>query len=97
MVFKRRFFELGKTECSYCGDLLNEDPINDKKVCVDHVIPKSKNGKQHESNLTFSCYKCNSRKGVLSVLEFKLKSLKRINEIEQELAYHKRIIENGKG
>lgn len=38
---------------------------NDKEILFtkDHVLPKSKGGKNHVSNFQTMCYKCNSKKG----------------------------------
>lgn len=41
--------------CAYCGD---------KNTSVkDHVIPKSRGGSNSKSNLVWSCWRCNSKKG----------------------------------
>ena len=91
--YKNRFFKLGESSCAYCGKILNDDPPNSSKVCVDHIVPKCKNGGCDPSNLTFSCFRCNQKKGGRSVEEFKNKTKRRIIYIESELAYHKKIAE----
>ena len=49
-VFKRDSFE-----CQYCG--------TSKDLTLDHVLPKSRNGKSTWSNLVAACKPCNSKKG----------------------------------
>jgi len=49
-IFKRDGFS-----CQYCG--INSD------LTLDHVLPKSRNGKSSWSNLVTACKSCNSRKG----------------------------------
>jgi len=50
--------------CLYCG----ED--RKKLLTVDHVIPKSKGGKDSWNNLVTACKKCNNEKSDLPVEEF---------------------------
>jgi len=49
-VFRRDGFE-----CQYCG--ISTD------LTLDHVVPKSRNGKSTWKNLVTACKPCNSRKG----------------------------------
>jgi len=44
-------------ECQYCGKKFTLANLN-----IDHVLPKSKGGKNSWENLTCSCIKCNSHK-----------------------------------
>jgi 5-methylcytosine-specific restriction endonuclease McrA len=39
--------------CAYCGQLGNQ---------IDHIIPISKGGEDHESNMTTACATCNASK-----------------------------------
>ena len=48
--------------CAYCG-------VYDKKMTVDHVIPKAAGGKNTFENTTSSCKKCNNKKGDRSCKE----------------------------
>jgi hypothetical protein len=43
--------------CVYCGAKAADKPIE-----VDHVVPVSKGGSDHESNLVAACFDCNSGK-----------------------------------
>lgn len=49
-IFKRDGFE-----CKYCG--------NEEDLTIDHIIPRSKNGKSTWKNLVTACKSCNSIKG----------------------------------
>ena len=51
--------------CCWCNH-----PI--KKGHVDHIVPVSKGGTNHPSNLVYICSGCNLRKHDMSVLEFLL-------------------------
>jgi hypothetical protein len=42
-------------ECQYCA--------SKESLTIDHVVPKSKGGKDTWENLVTACQKCNSRKG----------------------------------
>jgi 5-methylcytosine-specific restriction endonuclease McrA len=41
--------------CQYCGSI--------KQLTIDHVIPKSKGGKDTWENLVVACMPCNTKKG----------------------------------
>lgn len=47
--------------CAYCGEKGEE---------IEHIVCKQKGGTNSFSNLTFSCRRCNERKGILSLKEF---------------------------
>ena len=52
--------------CVWCGNTLEDGSI----LSLDHVVPYSKGGTNHESNLVCSCKKCNSSRGDRSMPEF---------------------------
>ena len=54
-IFKRDNFK-----CIYCGRSSIEDGV---KLHLDHIRPKSKNGKDLIDNIVTSCEKCNVSKG----------------------------------
>jgi hypothetical protein len=58
-VFKRDNYT-----CVYCG----EDEI--RAMTIDHVIPKSKGGKDTWDNLVTACKPCNSEKNDLTIEEW---------------------------
>lgn len=57
---RNRIYQRDNYICAYC----NEDLSNKSRSrCLDHVIPYSKGGSNHESNLVTSCKRCNMQKG----------------------------------
>jgi CRISPR/Cas system Type II protein with McrA/HNH and RuvC-like nuclease domain len=54
-VSKHRILKRDKFKCVYCG--------SQRDLTIDHVIPKSKGGKNTWSNMVTSCGKCNHKKG----------------------------------
>ena len=46
--------------CAYCGATVESA---NKPLSLDHLIPCSKGGGNHEGNLITCCLKCNSRRG----------------------------------
>lgn len=57
-VNKELLLERDNYSCQYCGKDLNR-----KTMTIDHVIPRSKNGKNTWKNLVCCCKKCNQKKG----------------------------------
>lgn len=51
---KRLLISIGR-RCAYCG--------TNENLTIDHLIPKSKGGQDHPSNLVLACLPCNNRKG----------------------------------
>lgn len=49
-------------KCTYCG-------TDKEKLTIDHIIPKSRNGKTTFENCVASCKKCNNRKGARTPAE----------------------------
>jgi 5-methylcytosine-specific restriction endonuclease McrA len=58
MPNKRNIYKRDSGECQYCGKFL---PMKDSTI--DHINPKSKNGKLTWENCVISCLKCNLKKG----------------------------------
>jgi len=54
---KRLLLENMGPTCWYCKGKFRE-----KDIYLDHVIPKSSDGKNDEENLVLACYACNSSK-----------------------------------
>lgn len=54
-------------ECVYCG--ITEDEAG-RSHHVDHLIPVSKGGRHHRSNLVLACASCNSSKSKDTLIEF---------------------------
>lgn len=51
---RARVLERDGHACRYCGDR--------EKLCVDHVVPLSRGGTNHQVNLVACCMPCNSSK-----------------------------------
>ncbi len=54
-VNRNRIYKRDNHECVYCGSV--------KQLTLDHVIPKSRGGKNEWTNLVTCCFKCNLKKG----------------------------------
>ena len=61
-----RAMKRDKFKCTYCGA-----SGNDVELEVDHIIPASKGGSNHISNLTTACKACNMKKSDRDAEEFK--------------------------
>lgn len=62
---RNRIYRRDGYECIYCG--------SKKDLTLDHVIPKSKGGKNEWTNLVTSCFKCNLKKSNRTPEEAKMK------------------------
>lgn len=51
---RNRIYKRDGNQCVYCG--------SNKNLTLDHVIPKSRGGKNEWTNLVTSCFKCNLKK-----------------------------------
>jgi len=51
---RSRIYKRDGYECVYCGST--------KDLTLDHVVPKSRGGKNEWTNLVTSCFKCNLKK-----------------------------------
>lgn len=56
MLSRKNILRRDGHKCQYCGR-------SDLPLTVDHVIPKSKGGKDTWENLVTACIKCNNKKG----------------------------------
>jgi 5-methylcytosine-specific restriction endonuclease McrA len=57
-------------QCQYCG-------TKDRPMTVDHIIPKTRGGKDDWKNLVCACVKCNNKKGDRTLKEAGMKLLKK--------------------
>lgn len=67
-----RLFNLMEWKCAYCGvkldlSITTKDTITSNKLTIDHITPLTRNGIHRISNVTCCCYKCNNKKGGLTV------------------------------
>jgi 5-methylcytosine-specific restriction endonuclease McrA len=53
--------------CIYCGtragDIVRGRPMTKSDLTVDHILPRSRGGKDNWTNTACACYTCNHRKG----------------------------------
>ncbi len=70
-----RIIDKSQDHCWYCGTDLSWD-ISGESYTLDHVIPLSKGGMHHESNMVRCCRSCNVSKGNKSVEEFRQHRMK---------------------
>lgn len=54
---RRNIFERDKNTCQYCNRRFSKTDLT-----IDHVVPRSKGGKDTWENLVLACVKCNVRK-----------------------------------
>lgn len=67
--------------CAYCGSR--------DRITIDHIVPASKGGLSHWSNLTAACKRCNARKSAGSV-EKLLRIVHLPTKVEDETAWRRR-------
>lgn len=61
--------------CHYCGSELvrwNDSERSWNSATIDHVVPRSKGGKHHVSNIVLCCWTCNCTKGARSLEELRV-------------------------
>ncbi len=61
-------------QCAYCG-------VKDIPLQIEHIQPRAKGGSNRLSNLTLSCEKCNTKKGVKDIKDFLKKQPDRLSKI----------------
>jgi len=53
--------------CFYCGE-----PLSLKTRTRDHMLPRSRGGRNRRDNIVVACKRCNTDKGSLNLQEFRL-------------------------
>lgn len=71
-VNRQRIIKRDNHSCVYCG--------NKRDLTIDHLIPKSKGGKNTWDNLVTCCISCNSKKGDKMLYETNMKLIKKPTE-----------------
>jgi len=64
-INRTRLYKRDNYECAYCG--------SKKQLTMDHIIPKSRKGKNTWNNLITCCLQCNVKKGDKSLEQSKMK------------------------
>ncbi|MBW4480024.1 MAG: HNH endonuclease [Tolypothrix brevis GSE-NOS-MK-07-07A] len=78
--FETREYLLEKwnRECVYCG-------IKDIPLQIEHIHPRAKGGSNSITNLTLSCEKCNTKKGIKDIKDFLKKDPSRLEKILKQV------------
>lgn len=71
-VNRQRIIKRDNHSCVYCG--------SKRDLTIDHLIPKSKGGKNTWDNLVTCCISCNSKKGDKMLYETNMKLMKKPTE-----------------
>jgi hypothetical protein len=71
-VNRQRIIKRDNHSCVYCG--------SKRDLTIDHLIPKSKGGKNTWDNLVTCCISCNSKKGDKMLYETNMKLIKKPTE-----------------
>jgi 5-methylcytosine-specific restriction endonuclease McrA len=69
---RRSIFERDKSTCQYCGKKLAKSELT-----IDHVLPRSRGGRDAWENLVLACVHCNVRKGDHTPNEARMPLIKR--------------------
>ena len=81
-----------KASCAYCSGLCAF-----QQMTVDHIIPKSSGGKNHQENLLICCRSCNIKKGKKKLSKFKPHEFVLIlRSIKANIRIGKELYSNGK-
>ena len=70
-VSKELLLRRDNNQCQYCGTVLSK-----KQATIDHVLPKSRGGRNTWTNLVISCYNCNNYKGDYTPAEAGMRLMK---------------------
>jgi len=65
-------------QCAYCG-------VKDVPFQVEHIHPRAKGGGNSITNLTLSCEKCNTKKGIKDIKEFLKQDPSRLEKILKQV------------
>ena len=67
----RTLFGRDRNTCAYCGKF----HISHNNLSRDHIVPKSRGGKNEWMNVVTACKKCNSDKGSMTLKEARMELL----------------------
>ena len=73
---RRQIAALQGGKCCYCGVTLTwnttKQPPRSDCATLEHIVPVSLGGADHENNLAVSCFSCNGRRGMIPHADFLL-------------------------
>lgn len=73
LPIRQRLYEQQEGKCYFCGVFVPNDDLPNKSL--DHLTPISKGGTNEDSNLKFTCAKCNHDKGSMTEAQFRASKL----------------------
>ena len=79
---RHRILNRDNFTCQYCGAKLKWGELH-----IDHIIPRSKGGKNEDSNYLAACQRCNSSKCDRSLEEFLEMAIRHKSEFSSKLRY----------
>lgn len=79
---KRLAFLLDYNRCYYCRCLFSEQRYR----TIEHIIPVSRGGSKHDSNLAWTCHVCNGEKASMTGVEY-MQYLGRGDELTRHGSY----------
>lgn len=86
---RKNIYERDNYTCQYCGDTPKIKDLN-----IDHIVPRSKGGRNSWTNLVCSCIRCNTRKADKSLAESGMKL--RTKPVEPKMSFKFRLPEGHK-
>ena len=72
-------------KCRICGDTAN--------LCIDHIIPKSRGGKDTEDNLQVLCRTCNAVKQNFDLTNEEIKEYLALSEQRERSSRYSKVLE----
>lgn len=83
VVFCRRnLYRRDRNTCQYCGRRFPSEELS-----IDHVVPRALGGKSTWENCVVACTRCNTRKGIRSLEEARMRLLRKPSEPQWKAAY----------
>lgn len=72
---RKEIYDKQEGKCHYCSKELSlqSKKIN-KRMVIDHVVPRAKGGTNCQDNLVGTCHHCNNRKGDQDYIYFVLRN-----------------------
>lgn len=61
--YRARASEAQNHRCCYCGTAMINEPERNNSLTLEHIITRSRGGRNHPENYAAACRKCNSSRG----------------------------------
>ena len=69
---KDKLFEFQDGRCFWCQEKMFLGKNNPNSATIDHLVPRSKGGRNFESNYVIACHECNVSRGARSAIKWAL-------------------------